>query len=113
MAQEGHSQQASRKAKLGTQPGLGLQVVEHLASLAGSDGSQLLSVCTFDNRGIGGSTSPKEKRRYSTLAMAHDTLALLDYLGWSKVHIVGLSLGGVPSSLLDVVCCCQSRQYQA
>ena len=87
--------------------------MDHLASLEGSDGSKLLSVCTFDNRGIGGSTIPKQKRRYSTLAMAHDTLALLDHLGWSKVHIVGLSLGGVLSSLPAAECCCQSCQHPA
>eukprot|EP00842_Homolaphlyctis_polyrhiza_P000769 jgi/Hompol1/1693/HPOL_002747-RA len=41
------------------------------------------SVCLFDNRGIGGSSMPPGRYR------------LLDHLGWKRVHVVGLSLGGM------------------
>lgn len=68
--------------------------MEHLASLTDSSEKHLMSVLTFDNRGIGGSTIFKKKKNYTTKIMAHDTLALIDYLHWNKVHLVGMSLGG-------------------
>lgn len=75
-------------------------VVEHMASLKDNNGQFLLTVCTFDNRGIGASTIPTKKRKYSTHVMAQDTLALLDHLGWSRTHIIGLSLGGMIATKL-------------
>ena len=71
-----------------------MQVVEHLASLKDASDRFLLSLLTFDNRGIGGSTVFKKKKNYTTHIMAHDTLALLDHLKWGRVHLVGMSLGG-------------------
>jgi len=50
--------------------------------------------CSFDNRGVGHSSSPSGL--YTTSAMALDTKELLDHLGWTKdVHIVGISMGGM------------------
>ncbi|KAI8925951.1 Alpha/Beta hydrolase protein [Entophlyctis helioformis] len=51
------------------------------------------SVCVFDNRGSGFSSSPLG--RYTTKLMAQDTMSLLAHLGWTHVHIVGLSMGGM------------------
>ena len=71
-----------------------LQIIAHFASLKDALGEDLLSVCTYDSRGIGGSTTPQKLRQYSTRLMAEDALGLLDHLGWKKVHVIGLSLGG-------------------
>lgn len=46
-----------------------------------------LKVLTFDNRGVGHSDAPWGK--YSTSAMAQDTLALMDHIGWQTFHLVG------------------------
>jgi pimeloyl-ACP methyl ester carboxylesterase len=49
--------------------------------------------CTFDNRGIGQSTS--ERPPASIEQLAGDALALLDTLGWAQAHVVGHSMGGL------------------
>ncbi|KAL2918072.1 hypothetical protein HK105_202486 [Polyrhizophydium stewartii] len=51
------------------------------------------SICLFDNRGSGFSSSPLG--RYTTRMMARDAMALLAHLGWTRVHIVALSMGGM------------------
>ena len=50
-------------------------------------------VITFDNRGVGKSDKPSE--HYTVRTMADDTVALMDYLGVDKAHILGASLGGM------------------
>ncbi|OWZ16361.1 hypothetical protein PHMEG_0009854 [Phytophthora megakarya] len=57
--------------------------------------SKRLRILTFDNRGVGGSTSPIGP--YTTSNMAEDVLALLDHIGWEQTHIVGYSMGGMIS----------------
>lgn len=47
----------------------------------------------FDNRGIGRSGKPDV--RYTIPMMADDTAGLMDALGISKAHILGLSMGGM------------------
>ncbi|KAG2433623.1 hypothetical protein HYH02_012552 [Chlamydomonas schloesseri] len=54
-----------------------------------------LEVAVFDNRGIGASSSPADKRAYTTSIMAGDALAVMDALGWSRAHIVGHSMGSM------------------
>jgi pimeloyl-ACP methyl ester carboxylesterase len=36
-----------------------------------------LEICTFDNRGVGRSSSPEDRQQYSTAIMAQDGVALL------------------------------------
>ncbi|CAI7856973.1 unnamed protein product, partial [Closterium sp. NIES-53] len=52
-------------------------------------------LCLFDNRGIGKSTCPTDKKAYTTNIMAMDVLHLADHLGWTKFHVVGHSMGGM------------------
>jgi len=47
---------------------------------------------TFDNRGMGGSTSPDGA--VSMEQMADDALAVLDAAGVDRAHILGVSMGG-------------------
>lgn len=49
-------------------------------------------VILLDNRGVGKSSAPDSP--YTIKQMADDTAALLNYLGITKVHVVGHSMGG-------------------
>ncbi|KMZ73479.1 Hydrolase, alpha/beta fold family protein [Zostera marina] len=59
------------------------------------DGDEGIEVCCFDNRGMGMSSVPTKISEYTTTAMANDSLALLDHLGWKKTHVIGHSMGGM------------------
>lgn len=48
---------------------------------------------TLDNRGIGQSSAPWGI--YSTDQMAEDAKLLLEHVGWTQFHIVGISMGGM------------------
>ena len=50
-------------------------------------------VLTLDNRGTGQS-GPLDGP-LTLVQLAEDGLALLDHLGWERVHVVGLSMGGM------------------
>jgi pimeloyl-ACP methyl ester carboxylesterase len=63
-------------------------------------GSRPLVVCTFDNRGVGRSSAPSDKKRYTTKVMADDVLLLMDHLGWKAAHVVGFSMGGMIATKL-------------
>lgn len=55
--------------------------------------SPRFEVAWFDHRGVG--QSPRGTGPVSIEAMAEDSLALLDALGWHDAHVVGHSMGGV------------------
>ncbi|ORY40766.1 alpha/beta-hydrolase [Rhizoclosmatium globosum] len=61
------------------------------------------STLVFDNRGVGYSDTPAAP--YTTGMMAKDTLALLEWVGWTQgtVHIVGVSMGGMISQELALL----------
>ncbi|EGC32779.1 hypothetical protein DICPUDRAFT_19880, partial [Dictyostelium purpureum] len=48
----------------------------------------------FDNRGSGKSGAPS---KYSSKEMAKDIEELMNHLKWDKVHLVGISMGGMIS----------------
>ncbi len=70
-------------------------------------------VLRFDNRGIGRSSKPAGP--YTTRLFAEDTKALVDHLGLSGFHLLGVSMGGMiaqeyaigwPDDLASLVLAC-------
>ena len=53
---------------------------------------------TFDNRGTGQSDKPDEE--YSLEVMADEAVAILDAVGQSRAHVVGVSMGGMIAQLV-------------
>ncbi|CAJ1353351.1 unnamed protein product [Effrenium voratum] len=64
---------------------------------------QFCDVCALDNRGTGYSAQPRGEMRWTTARMAADSLAVMDHLGWEKVHIVGISMGGMIAQELAIL----------
>ena len=68
----------------------------------GTDFPEMLArrhrVVTFDNRGTGASSKPKES--WSLDDMAKDAVAVLDAVGAERAHVVGISMGGMISQLI-------------
>jgi len=52
-----------------------------------------LRVLRFDNRGIGKTDAPTEP--YTSRQLAADAKALVDHLGLSDIHLLGVSMGGM------------------
>ncbi|KAI8616693.1 Alpha/Beta hydrolase protein [Chytriomyces sp. MP71] len=50
-------------------------------------------VCIYENRGSGFSSSPPKD--YSMKDMAKDAVDLMNQLGWTSAHVVGVSMGGM------------------
>ena len=71
--------------------GLGSDSSEWLFQLPGF--ARRFRVIVFDNRGTGGSETPRGP--YSTGQMADDAAALLAHLGIDRAHALGVSLGGM------------------
>jgi pimeloyl-ACP methyl ester carboxylesterase len=52
-----------------------------------------LEILTFNNRGVGNSSFVL--RPYSIYDMANDLYLLLVHLKWKKIHLIGMSMGGM------------------
>lgn len=57
-------------------------------------------VAFFDHRGCGASRAAPG--RYTMTLLAGDALAVMDHLGWERVHLVGVSLGGMVAQNLAI-----------
>jgi pimeloyl-ACP methyl ester carboxylesterase len=58
------------------------------------------TIIMWDYPGLG--RSSKLTREYTTLDLANDSVALLDYLGIRQVHVLGYSLGGIVAQQLAI-----------
>jgi pimeloyl-ACP methyl ester carboxylesterase len=67
-----------------------------------ADLSDSYRVTTFDNRGVGRSSTPEGA--YQIIDFADDTLALMDALGIARAHVVGSSMGGAIAQELTLRC---------
>jgi pimeloyl-ACP methyl ester carboxylesterase len=56
----------------------------------------------FDNRDVGLSTQCGDLPPYTLEDMADDAAALLDHLGIDKVHVAGMSMGGMIAQLVAI-----------
>jgi pimeloyl-ACP methyl ester carboxylesterase len=80
--------------------GLGTQMIEwspRLLELLVAGG---LQVVIFDNRDVGASS--KLTQDYSIEDMAADVIAIIDALAFDRVHVFGISLGGMIAQLVAV-----------
>jgi len=71
-------------------------LADDLETWAGQVGDFLAAgyrVLRFDNRGIGGSSKPAGP--YSSRMLADDAKALVDHLGLTGFHLMGVSMGGM------------------
>ena len=57
-------------------------------------------VCMYDQRGLGQTSKPDVD--YTMTDYADDAVALLDVLGWDRVHVVGTSFGGMVAQQLVI-----------
>src|SRR6185437_11643548 len=55
--------------------------------------AESFQIITYDNRGTGLSDKPDVP--YSLEMFAHDAIGLLDALGFARVHLFGVSMGGM------------------
>ena len=84
--------------KIGQEGGIPIIYLNHLAAnldncdpLIMDTLAQHFSVISFDYKGVGASTG---KVADSIEEMARDTVAFIRAMGYEKVHLLGLSLGG-------------------
>lgn len=57
-------------------------------------------VCVYDNRGVG--LSDKPAGPYDVRTLARDAVAIMDACGFSRAHVVGLSMGGMIAQELAI-----------
>ncbi len=87
----------------------------HKPSVYDAPGTEAFELLNFDNRGMGQSSSPGIAPTMQ--AYAEDAAKLLDYIGWEKTCVIGVSFGGMiaqhlalhyPQKISRLVLCCTS-----
>jgi len=78
--------------------GLGTQMIEWSPRLLETLVAGGLQVVIFDNRDVGASS--KLSHSYSIEDMAGDVIGILDALALDRVHVLGISLGGMIAQLV-------------
>lgn len=68
-------------------------IVTQLLRRWGRFSTDQLEILTFNNRGVGNSSCILKP--YNTYDMANDLYLLLEYLSWEKIHLIGMSMGGM------------------
>ncbi|MBO0881626.1 MAG: alpha/beta hydrolase [Mycobacterium sp.] len=82
--------------------GNAMQQIQWPAAVLGGLVERGFQVARFDNRDCGRSTHCAELPTYTLRDMADDAVAVLDALGWTSAHLVGVSLGGMIAQVMAV-----------
>jgi pimeloyl-ACP methyl ester carboxylesterase len=90
--------------EIGTQGGVPVVLLHHLTAVLDDWDPRVVDglaarhhLIAFDNRGVGGSGGSTPK---TVEAMAHDATAFIGALGFSKVDLLGFSLGGFVAQVI-------------
>jgi len=65
-----------------------------------SELSKTRNVLVFDNRGMGETNVTNGP--YTVDQLANDVIALIDHVGWNRIDLMGISMGGMISQLIAI-----------
>lgn len=82
--------------------GLGAQLITFHEDFCRSLVERGYFVVRHDNRDVGLSSKIEDGSSYALEDMADDTVGLLDFLGLSKAHVVGVSMGGMIAQTIAI-----------
>nr|WP_286173974.1 alpha/beta hydrolase [Rhodobacter sp. NTK016B] len=82
--------------------GLGSQLIQWPAPMIAKFVAAGFQVVAFDNRDAGLSQKCDDPTDYTLVDMAQDTIGLMDALGLSQAHVLGMSMGGSITLILSL-----------